>query len=182
MLSFLILFTWFCCFPAAQINSIWAPHPVGEPVATTILFGDEYVTPIEVYDARISVTEVVRGEKAWHILRKESASNDKPEPGFEYILARIRFEFAARGKPGDKNYILKEDQFTAFSADGLIQYRPANAVWPHSRLDRTLRAGESTEGWVTFIVSRNEPKPIMVFRADVLVLSHSGTGPAFRLY
>jgi hypothetical protein len=167
---------------AAQGAGGWDPHPIGQAASTTITYGDAYATPIETYDARITVSEVLRGAEAWDRLRRESASNRPPESGFEYVLARIRFEFAARGKPGDKNYALKGDQFAAFASDGSTQYPPANVRAPNPGLDRALRSGESSEGWVAFIVARGDRSPFVVFQADVRVLSHAGAGPAFRLY
>jgi hypothetical protein len=179
---FLIFSSCLRLLSAGQVKIAWDPHPVGAPVSTAITYGDAYTTPVEIYDARISVTALLRGEKAWDLLRKENASNRQPEPGFEFVLARIRFEFTARGKPGDKDYAVKENQFVAFESDGAKQYPPANAVTPSPGLGRVLRSGESSEGWVAFIVARNDRKPFMVFQADVRVLSHSGMGPAFRLY
>ncbi len=178
----IILGACFCCLHAGQTSTAWIPHPIGEQVATTIMFGDAYTMPIEVYDAKICVVEVVRGDPAWNLLKNEDPSIYQPEPESEYIVARIRFEFAARGKPGDQSYTLKEDQFVALSADGLTQYRSAKVVPPRPRLDRTLRSGESADGWVPFVVSRSELKPMMLFRSDVRDLSHNGAGPAFRLY
>jgi hypothetical protein len=166
---------------AGQVN-LPNPHPIGTPVSTTITFGDAYATAIETYDARITVIEVIRGARAWDLLRKQNASNRQPDSRFEYVLARIRFEFEARGKPGDKIYDLKEDQFIAFSSDGSAQYSPTNVVLPTPRLSKTLRSGDSVEGWIAFMVARTDLKPFMAFRADVRLLSHTGIGPAFRLY
>jgi hypothetical protein len=167
--------------PPEQARSPLDPHPTGMPVVTTITFGDAYSTAIEAYDARITVIEVLRGEKAWELLTKQNASNRKPDSGFEYVLARIRFEFAAKGKPGDKNYELREGQFEAFSSDASIQYPLAHAVPPNPRLAGTLHSGDSAEGWIVLTVAREDQTPVMVFRADVRFLSHSGIGPAFRL-
>jgi hypothetical protein len=92
-----------------QVSSILDPYPIGTPVTTTITFGDAYATAIETYDAKITMIEVMRGERAWDLLNKQNASNRQPDPEFEYILARVRFEFTAKGKPGDKSYDLRED-------------------------------------------------------------------------
>lgn len=158
------------------------PYPPGVAAVTMITFGDAYATPIEIYDARITVIEVLRGKAAWERLRSETAAA-KPAPGgLEYALARIRFEFSARGKPGDKSYALSGDQFIAFSSDRTTQYPPAPAPLPALGLDRTLHSGEAAEGWAVLLVDRREQNPLMAFRADVRLLSHTGTGPFFRLY
>jgi hypothetical protein len=166
--------------PAAR--SIMDPHPIGTSVTTTITYGDAYSTAIETYDAAITVTRVMRGKTARDLLKKQKASNREPDPGFEYILACVRFEFAAKGKPGDKTYDLREDQFIAFSSDGSTQYPAAHALLPKLRLAGTLHSGDSAEGWIVLVAARNDRKPFMAFRADVRLISHTGIGPAFRLY
>jgi hypothetical protein len=165
-----------------QIGSIMDPYPIGTAAATIITFGDAYSTAIETYDARITLIEVVRGKNALDLLRKQNTSYPMPDPAFEYALARIRFEFAAKGKPGDKTYEVRDDQFIAFSSDGATQYPAVNAAPPKPRLAGTLRSGDSAEGWVLFLVARADQKPFTAFRADVRLISHAGLGPAFRLY
>jgi len=157
-------------------------YPIGRTVSTTITFGDAYANAMEIYDAMITLIEVLRGEKAWELIRKESTSNRQPPAGFEYVLARIRFEYMERGKPGDKLYPLREDQFIAFSSDGITQYPAAAVVLPSPKLGRTMRSGDVSEGWVALLVSRSDRNPFMAFHADVHLLSHTGIGPAFRLY
>jgi hypothetical protein len=175
----------FCCrAPASvgQARSILDPYPIGTPAAATITFGDAYSAAIEAYDARITVIEVIRGSGAWELMKRQDASSKEPDAGFEYVLARIRFEYRAKGKPGDKLYDLREDQFTAYSSDGSTQYPAADAPPPKPRLTGTLRSGDSAEGWIVVLVARNEPKPFTAFRAEVRLLSHSGIGPSLRLY
>jgi len=93
-----------------------------------------------------------------------------------------RFEYMARGKPGDKLYPLREDQFIAFSSDGITQYPAATVVLPSPKLGRAMRSGDVSEGWVALLVSRSDRNPFMAFHADVHLLSHTGIGPASRLY
>ena len=165
-----------------QIRSILDPYPVGTSATGTITFGDAYSTAIEAYDAKITMIEVIRGGRAWDLLRKQDASNKEPDSGFEYVLARVKFEFLAKGKPGDNVYDLRGDQFVAFSSDGSTEYAAANVVMATPRLAGTLHSGDSVEGWVAFIVARDDPKPFTAFRADVRLLSHTGLGPSFRIY
>ncbi|MGA2511988.1 MAG: hypothetical protein ABSG27_17355, partial [Candidatus Acidiferrales bacterium] len=56
-------------FPAADA------HPIGTPVAIILEFGDQYLGGDELYDAKITVLRVVRGEKAWGMIKAASASN-----------------------------------------------------------------------------------------------------------
>ncbi len=93
-------------------------QPLGRTLSTIIIFGDQYDGGDELYDAKITVVQVVRGEKAWEMLKAISTSNPPPKAGFEYLLARVRFEFSARTSPSHYNYTIDETQFTAMSADG----------------------------------------------------------------
>jgi hypothetical protein len=157
------------------------PHPQGATVATIISFGDEYTSTVELYDAKITLLEIVRGTKAWSMLKEASAANRTAPDGSEYILARIRFEFSARGAPGDKSYVLSEEQFTSFASDGR-DYRPAEIEPPAPRLNKMLHSRESSEGWLVFLVEQGDRKPFMVFRENVQNLLRSGAGTRFQLY
>jgi len=156
-------------------------QPKGLPLTTTISFGDEYMTPVELYDAKITVLEVVRGEKARKILEDGNPLNS-PSRNFEYVAARIRFAFLARGIPGDKRYRLDAEQFTACSGDGAVEYPAVHRSIPNPALDRELASGDSAEGWVGFLVALGDARPLLVFREDVRILTRSGMGVRFQLY
>jgi hypothetical protein len=156
-------------------------QPRGLPLTTTISFGDEYMTPVELYDAKITVLEVVRGEKARKILEDGNPLNN-PSGNFEYVAARIRFAFLARGVPGDKRYRLDVEQFTACSSDGAVEYPAVHRPFPNPSLDRELGSGDSAEGWVGFLVALEDARPLLVFKEDVRILTRSGIGVRFQLY
>ena len=168
----------------ADAQASFAAHaqPVGVPFTTIIVFGNQYDGGDELYDARITVLELVRGPKAWDILKRASTSNAPPKPGFEYLLARVRFEYSARTSPHHYNYTLRQNQFTAMSAAGNEYVSPALAVQPSPPLNSMLRSAESTEGWLAFQVPRSDREPIMVFREDVGSVFHEGGGSFFQLY
>jgi hypothetical protein len=155
---------------------------VGVPLTTIIIFGDQYNGGDELYDVRITVKEVVRGEKAWQLVRDASASNKQPAPGLEYLLARVHFEFSARTRPEHYSYTLDAAQFTAMSGDDKLHDPAALAKQPEPSLHATLRSGDSAEGWVAFLVPRGDHTPLMLFREDVGNLSHEGNGSIFKLY
>jgi len=156
-------------------------QPVGVPLSTTISFGDEYTNSVELYDAKITVLEIVRGSKAWDLIKKAAASNPKPKAGFEYLLARIRFEFSARSTPGDKTYALAESQFSAMSSAGKDYVAP-NVPKLEPKLNGALRSGESLDGWIVLSVAEEDKKPILIFTEDVQTILRSGSGVRFRLY
>ena len=157
-------------------------QPVGGTLSTIIIFGDQYDGGDELYDAKITVVQVVRGEKAWEMLRAISTSNPPAKAGLEYMLARVRFEFSARTSPSHYNYTIDETQFTAMRADGTA-YAPASIVeQPMPDLHGTLKPGTSLEGWITFAVPKIDRRPLMLFRADVGSVIHEGSGSLFKLY
>ena len=91
-----------------QGRSPSSPAPIATSVVTMIECGEGY-TSNELYDMTITVTEVVRGQKA------SGWIGGAPEAGSEYILARIRVEYLARGLPGKCSHELRPEQFTALS-------------------------------------------------------------------
>jgi hypothetical protein len=157
-------------------------QPLDRTLSTIIIFGDQYDGGDELYDAKITVVQVVRGEKAWEMLKAISTSNPPPKAGFEYLTARVRFEFSARTSPSHYNYTIDETQFTATDADGKAYAAPSIAEQPMPDLQGTLKPGDSVEGWITFVVPRSERQPLMLFRANVGSVIHEGGGSLFRLY
>jgi hypothetical protein len=155
---------------------------IGTPLTTIIIFGDQYNGGDELYDARITVKEVVRGESAWQIVKDASASNRAAGSGFEYLLARVHFEFSARTTPEHYSYALDQAQFTAMSGDDKPYDAAVFVKPPEPVLHTTLRSGDSAEGWVAFVVPRGDHTPLMLFREDVGNISHEGNGSIFKLY
>jgi hypothetical protein len=155
---------------------------VGAPLRTIIVFGDQYNGGDELYDVKITVEEVVRGEKAWQTVRAAGDSNAAPGANLEYLLARVRFDFAARAQPHHYDYSLDPAQFSAMSAD-TQPYASAGLAAPvKPELRGTLRSGDSVEGWVAFLVPRGDHTPLMMFREDVGSVIHQGDASFFKLY
>ncbi len=180
-----VLFAAMMSLAATRFTAATSPadsaQPLGRTLSTIIIFGDQYDGGDELYDAKITVLQVVRGEKAWEMLKAISTSNPPPKAGLEYLLARVRFEFSARTSPSHYNYAIDETQFTAIRADGTA-YAPASiAEQPMPDLQGTLKPGTSVEGWITFAVPKSDRQPLMLFRADVGSVIHEGGGSLFKL-
>ena len=141
--------------------SLNSAMPVGATASAIVELGDMYRAP-ETYDVEITVLEVLRGEKSMDLIKRASASNDPAQNGFEYILARIRFEYSARGAPGDKTWDLSGSQFNAFSDDGKL-YEIPSIVLPEPGLAGVLRSGDSRQGWIAFEIAKQDRKPLMTF-------------------
>jgi hypothetical protein len=157
-------------------------EPIGSPLSTIIIFGNQYEGGDELYDAKITVLEVVRGTRAWDAIRDASASNAPPKPGWEYLVARVRFEYTARTKPGQQTYAVNPSQFIATSASGM-DYPPANLMAePKPELNATLHSGDSVEGWVAVEIPQSDRRPLMTFQEDTGSVFHEGGGSVFQLY
>jgi hypothetical protein len=149
------------------------PAPAGTTLQGIVECGQGY-TSHELYDMKISLLEVLRGEEAWNRISKASSSNEPPESGFDYILARVRFEYKARGAPGLCVHQLMPDQFTAFSEDG-SEYKAVSVVPPQPELRKDMKSGESFEGWLVFMVAQTDKAPLMFYTADKGgAISHGG--------
>lgn len=157
-------------------------QPLGIPLSTIIVFGDQYNGGDELYNVKITVAEVVRGEKAWQMVKAANAENVSPGAGMEYLLVRVKFEFSARNRPEHYNYSLEPSQFSAMSA-ATEPYAVATLAAPvKPELRATLHDGDSANGWVAFLVPRSDHTPLMNFREDVGSVIHQGDAHIFKLY
>jgi hypothetical protein len=134
----------------------------GDSCKTKITIGEGYVTGVETVEAEITVLEIVRGEKAWNMVKAADPSNKPPDAAMEYIAARIRFVFGAKGAPGELTYGVRDEQFASVSGSGRQYEHPAIAP-PKPELRGRLYQGDSLEGWVALLVSIDDQKPLMSF-------------------
>ena len=146
--------------PASGFSSADAAS-IGTTVPAMVELSDMYVSP-ETYDLKVTVAEIVRGEKGLETLKKLGASNGQPSTDSEYVLARVRFEYKARGAPGDKPWELSGAQFSTFSENGR-PYNNPEIVASQSGLKPSLRSGDILECWLAFVVAKSDRKPLMTF-------------------
>jgi hypothetical protein len=147
-----------------QGSSPGSPAPADTTVAGIIECGEGY-TSHELYDMKITLLEVIRGEEAWKRIREASSANKPAESGMEYLLARIKYEYSARGTPGTCIHQLSPKEFTAYSAKG-EDYETVSAVPPKPELRKGLKSGEAAEGWLVFAVPKEDKAPLMLYSAD----------------
>jgi hypothetical protein len=168
------------CILAQEGQSPSGAAPVGMVVDGIVECGDGYNSH-ELYDVKITILETVRGQKAWGLIQAADKSNPPAGPGSEYVLARIKFSYIARGAPGDCNHGLKSRQFIALSKSG-TKYEAASAVPPKPVLGGSLHAGDTAEGWVPFLVPLADKKPLMTFSVDDTGAEQHGGDMWFQLY
>ncbi len=157
-------------------------QPLGKSLSTIVEFGEQYVTGDVPYEVRITVVRVLRGTPAETLVKSASASNPHARAGFEYIAARVRFEFSARVSPANDSYMLDPSQFSAISTDGTAYPEASLVAQPKPGLRATLRSGKSVEGWLVLLVPRRDRTPLMLFVPNLGTTSHSGDSSVFRLY
>lgn len=155
--------------------------PVGGSVKTQINCSKR-AGGIEVYDATITLLEVVRGSEAREMIIKADGSNKNADEEYEYILARVSFKMKARGAPGDKTFDLDSPlQFTAFSSD-FEEYESPEVVIPEPRLRRTVSADQYAEGWIALAVKKQDKRPLLMFDPSSGGAWSRGKISFFKLY
>jgi hypothetical protein len=167
-----------CAFSAASAQTLGSSPSAaankGDTITGILECGEGY-TSHELFDMKI-----IRGEDAWQRL-KEANNTNKPAPsGSEYLLARVKFEYFARGVPGLCAHPLVPEQFTAYSAKG-EDYKAASIAPPKPEMRKKIKSGESIEGWLAFEVAKEDAAPLMSFSADAGGAVQHGEPKWFRL-
>jgi hypothetical protein len=164
----------------AQDNSSTNPAAVGSRVRSMVELGSVYSN---IYDIAITVLETVRGREAMERLKAASPDNKMPPEGFEYILARVKFEFKGRAVSDNLAFDLGNDplQWIALAAD-LTEYPRVTVAAPKPTLTGRVKPGDSVEGWVAFAVNPKDSKPVMVFDPDTGGATGRGRTLFFKLY
>jgi hypothetical protein len=134
---------------------------IGTTVPTMVELSDMYISP-ETYDLKVTVAEIMRGEKSGEYLKMMGSSKERLPADSEYVLARVRFEYKARGAPGDKPWELSAVQFSAFSEDGK-PYENPSIVGPQAGAKPSLRSGDTLECRLAFAIAKSDKKPVMTF-------------------
>jgi hypothetical protein len=151
------------------------PAPLNDPL--TIKVNDFGSSGIEDnYQVRMTLKEFLRGAPAWQLIQKANSFNESPKAGYEYILAKVFFEYLSGPTP-DSAYDLSSILFTAISAKGK-DYELESVIEPDPSIDSNLYPGASQEGWVAFLVAQDDKAPLMTFGRK-----YDGTGGIwFKLY
>ena len=164
----------------AQDNSPTNPAAIGSRVRSMIELGSVYTN---IYDIAVTVLETVRGDEALDRIKAASPDNPLPPEGFEYILARVKFELKGRYVSDNLTLAIGDEplQWVALSSD-LMEYPGVSVTVPKPPLEGRVKSGDSLEGWVAFAVKRNDSKPVMVFDPDTGGATGRGRTLFFKLY
>jgi hypothetical protein len=164
----------------AQDNSSTNPAVVGSRVRSMIELGSVYSN---IYDIGITVMETVRGKDAMDRLKAAGPDNKMPPAGFDYVLARVKFDFKGRAVSDTIPFDLGDAplQWVALSSE-LIEYPRVSVTVPKPALVGRIKPGSSMEGWVAFAVDSKDSKPVMVFDPDTGGATGRGRTLFFKLY
>ena len=165
---------------SAQSNSPSSAAAIGESISGIIECGEGY-TSHELYNVRLTVQEVLRGEAA--LAQLQASNHDLPAPAMDsdYLLARLSFRYAARGRPGVCAHPLRRVQFKALSAAG-VEYPAPDLPPPEPALEGDVKSGETLEGWLVYLVPHSDSAPLLNFNVDENGGVSHGGNLWFRLY
>ncbi len=118
----------------------------------------------ELHDVKLTVLEVVRGDKAWEIIKAADAANKPADTGLEYFLVRLRFEYSVQGSQGSIPYTMKQGTFKLYSADNKNYPIPSITSPKPELIGREFYPGSSYEGWIPFVAAISDT-PTMFYTA-----------------
>ena len=164
----------------AQDNSPTNPAAINTPVRSMVELGSVYTN---IYDITITVLETVRGNAAMDRLKSASPDVKAPANGFEYVLARVKFDFKGRYVSDNLPFDLGNEplQWVALSGSDLTEYSRVPVTVPKPALVGRIKPGSSAEGWVAFAVQQKDSKPVMVFDPDTGGATGRGKTLFFKL-
>ena len=165
----------------AQENSSTNPAAVGSAVRSMVELGSVYTN---IYDITITVLETARGKDAMDRLKTADPAAKMPAAGFEYVLARIKFEHKGRAVSDKIPFDLGTAplQWVALTGKDLTEYDRVSLTVPKPALAGMVKPGQSVEGWVAFAVDQKDAKPVMVFDPDTGGATGRGRTLFFKLY
>jgi hypothetical protein len=165
----------------AQDNTPTNPVALKTPLKSMVELGSVYTN---IYDITITVLETVRGNAAMEQLKTADPNVKAPPAGFEYVLARIKFELKGRYVSDNLSFDLGNEplQWVALSGSDLTEYARVSLTVPKPALAGRVKPGASMEGWVGFAVAQKDSKPVMVFDPDTGGATGRGKTLFFKLY
>ena len=165
----------------AQENSSVNPAAINSRVRSMVELGSVYTN---IYDISITVLETVRGKEAMERLKAAGPDNKMPAEGFDYILARVKFDFKGRYVSDNLPFDLGDEplQWVALTGTDLTEYDRVSVSVPKPALAGRIKPGSSMEGWLAFAVKQKDSKPVMVFDPDTGGATGRGRTLFFKLY
>jgi len=111
------------------------------------------------YVVELTVTEVLRGEEAWDLVKSGNQFNSKPEEGKEYML--VRFNVKALESKKNKKIIINDAKFYFYNKSG-VKYSNFVSIAGLSPRFSGMYPGGETEGYAYAIIDEGD-EPLVVF-------------------
>lgn len=109
----------------------------------------------------LEMLQLISGDIAWNTIHAWNMFNDKPETGYEYILAKFRVKVLELEK---EPYGISGYQFDVYSASGVMYTDWVSVAGIDPDLDTNLYEGAEHIGYTVFLVRTND-SPVAVYRA-----------------
>lgn len=116
------------------------------------------------FNLKVELTEMIRGESAWQMVKAANMFNDQPADTQEVILAKFKVE-VTNSNNSNIQFSLSSFDFDLVSSSGKDYENPLY-VEPDPSIDAKLYTGASHEGWVAFVVDKTDTKPLIVFKKE----------------
>jgi hypothetical protein len=119
------------------------------------------------------------------MIKAADASNKPADTGYEYLLARVEFNF---GPGGEIIYRLYPKYFKAYSPENKEYTSPSIASPQPVFIGKEVYPGKTVEGWIPFVVSQKDSDPKMLYIGSDLLdenyadMSCTGSDFWFQLY
>ncbi|MHB8136071.1 MAG: DUF4352 domain-containing protein [Anaerolineaceae bacterium] len=132
------------------------PPPIG--LSRNMPFSPTEIVTTDTW--KIQILETKRGDDAWKDIQAANMFNEAPGENSEYILIKLRAESIATDSEEHRisgcDFSLTGDQYIKYTC-GM-----ASVVVPDPQIDATLFTGGVSEGWVGFLINKNEGNLLLV--------------------
>lgn len=145
------------------------PAPIG--IKQTIIVENIF----EKYTAEVTVTDVIRGDSAWKLIKEANMFNEEPGTDEDYILVKIKVKII--DVEGDRKVDISSVNFKIYSGNNVEYDNLVFVAEPEPSLTTSLYEGGEHEGYAVYKVKKSDTNPKLVFGQQ-----YDGTGGIwFRL-
>lgn len=130
------------------------PGPIGVKQVVTV------ESILDKYTAEITITEAIRGDEAWRLIKSANMFNKEPAADEEYILAKIKIKVL--DVKDDKKVDINSYSFDLYNSNN-VEYDTRSVVDPEPSLGTSLYAGGEHEGYASYLVKKSDTNPKLVY-------------------
>lgn len=137
-------------------NSRSNPAPLGQKI---IVERDDFM--IGKHKLEMTVTETIRGETAWNLIKAENMFNSAPKAGYEYMLVKMKVKVLET--VADAAIQIYPGLFEAVRKDGTVYGDSVSEVIPNP-LSTDLYKGSEFEGYVGLMIEIGDEPTIRFYK------------------